>query len=117
LKIFKPVFIEMFTMISQGKILRGTIKLGLSTVPMIKGTTEEFLKNIGKQKSLEDIVDSIQKVEKIERVEKVQFREQFQQRFEDIIKKYYIKNNHKKAVIFIDDLDRCLPSLKLSNYF
>ena len=96
-----------------GKILRGTIKLGLSTVPMIKGTTEEFLKNIGKQKSLEDIVDSIQKVEKIERVEKVQFREQFQQRFEDIIKKYYIKNNHKKAVIFIDDLDRCLPEKAL----
>ena len=95
-----------------GKAIKGTIKLGLSAVPMIKETTEKLLKNVDDHNSLEDLLDSIQREKKIECIEKVQFMEQFQQRFENIIENYYYKKD-KKVVIFIDDLDRCLPNKAL----
>jgi len=95
-----------------GKAIKGTIKLGLSAVPMIKETTEKLLKNVDDHNSLEDLLDSVQREKKIECIEKVQFMEQFQQRFENIIENYYYKKD-KKVVIFIDDLDRCLPNKAL----
>lgn len=53
-------------------------------------------------------MDSVQRTKRIEHIEKVKFKEQFQERFENIIKEFYIDRN-KRSVIFIDDLDRCLP--------
>jgi hypothetical protein len=95
-----------------GKAIKGTLQLGLSAMPLIKGATEELIKDIGKQDSLETLLDSVQQAKKIERIEKVQFMEQFQQRFEYIIDEYYSKKGNK-IVIFIDDLDRCLPEKAL----
>jgi len=95
-----------------GKAIKGTIKLGLSAVPLINDPTKELLKNIDDHYSLDDLLESVQKKKKVECIEQVQFMEQFEQKFEDIIDRYYNKNG-KRVVIFIDDLDRCLPEKAL----
>ena len=84
-----------------GKLFGGTVKLGIS------GQNPQVLPD-----ALKDLSESIQKTKRIEHIQKIQFKEQFQHRFEEIIKTYYI-NRNKKVVIFIDDLDRCLPEKAL----
>ena len=84
-----------------GKFARATVKLGLAGYnPLMFPDT------------IKDISESIQRKKRIEYTKKIQFKEEFQHRFEEIIQRYYIKRN-KRVVIFIDDLDRCLPEKAL----
>lgn len=83
------------------KIFGGSVKTGLSTL------NPSILPD-----ALKEFSESVQRTKTIIHVQKIQFKEQFQYRFEEIINTYYCKRN-KRVVIFIDDLDRCLPEKAL----
>ena len=84
-----------------GRILGATVKLGLA------GYNPLMFPD-----AIKDFSESIQQRKRIEHVRKIKFKEEFQYRFEEIIRTYFVKRN-KRVVIFIDDLDRCLPEKAL----
>ena len=88
------------------KVIKGTIKLGLSAIPAIGKPITEILKGIDNESAFNELLESVQRKKKVEFIERIQFMEQFQQKFEMIVENYY---RNKRIVIFIDDLDRCLP--------
>ncbi len=96
--------------IDWGKAAKGTFKLVLKALPVIgKGLTELIEKGSDVN---EDLFDAIQRQKKIINVKKVQFLEEFQKSFETLINTHFVKKD-KSVVIFIDDLDRCLPEKAL----
>ncbi|HLB69908.1 MAG TPA: pentapeptide repeat-containing protein [Candidatus Methanoperedens sp.] len=96
--------------IDWGKAAKGTFKLVLKALPVIgKGLAELIEKGSDVN---EDLFDAIQRQKKIINVKKVQFLEEFQKSFETLINTHFIKKD-KSVVIFIDDLDRCLPEKAL----
>lgn len=83
------------------KATRGTVNLAISRL-------------LGGIKS-EDVMalfESVFRTKKEINLQKVQLLEQFDSMFNGIIQKYYVSNG-KMVVIFIDDLDRCLPEKAL----
>ncbi|HIH87392.1 MAG TPA: hypothetical protein HA304_05765 [Methanosarcinales archaeon] len=88
-----------------GKFLGATVKLGLAGYnPLMYPAAIPV--------AIKDFSESIQQRKRIEHVRKIKFKEEFQYRFEDIIQTYFV-NRNKRVVIFIDDLDRCLPDKAL----
>ncbi|MCZ7358287.1 MAG: pentapeptide repeat-containing protein [Candidatus Methanoperedens sp.] len=91
-----------------GKASKGVLKLGLSTVPIIgEGLAKLFEKGVDKDAIIE-IAESLHHEKIITNIEKIGELEQFQSTFREIIRDHYIQHN-KRAVVFIDDLDRCVP--------
>ncbi len=88
------------------KAIKGTIKLGLSAIPAIGKPVTEILKGIDNESAFNELLESVQRKKKVDFIERVQFMEQFQHKFEMIVENYH---RNKRVVIFIDDLDRCLP--------
>lgn len=88
------------------KAIKGTIKLGLSAIPAIGKPITEILKEIDNESAFNELLKSVQRKKKVDYIERVQFMEQFQHKFEMIVENYHL---NKRIVIFIDDLDRCLP--------
>ena len=89
------------------KALKGTLKLGISALP-IMANINNLIKDMDGKNGLEDLLETLQREKTIKHIKQVQSLEEFEYRFRDIIENYYVKRN-KRAVIFIDDLDRCLP--------
>ncbi|MCD4806050.1 MAG: pentapeptide repeat-containing protein [Methanococcoides sp.] len=88
------------------KAIKGTIKLGLSAIPAIGKPVSDILKEIDNESAFNELLESVQRKKKVDFIERVQFMEQFQHKFEMIVENYH---RNKRIVIFIDDLDRCLP--------
>lgn len=89
--------------------LQGAIKIGLSFMP--GGKLIEDLHSMvdeGSKSSIEDVLGAFQRAQSTVRIEQVQFLEQFRGRFEDLISEH-ITGQKKRLVVFVDDLDRCLP--------
>ncbi len=92
-----------------GKAEKGTLKLSFSMPPATGDAVTKLLKTASKEKKdINTIIDSVHREKKIFNVKNVQFLEEFQLNFEKIINDHYVVKK-KKAVIFIDDLDRCVP--------
>lgn len=93
-------------------------ELGALTFDWVKatrGTVNLAIKRLlGGMKS-EDVMavfESVFRTKKEINLQKVQLLEQFDSMFNGIIQKYYVSNG-KRVVVFIDDLDRCLPEKAL----
>jgi formylglycine-generating enzyme required for sulfatase activity len=100
-----------------GQAAKGTLKLGLSLLPLLP-TVESFINAIGgKDKppsvtgapkdAIAHFVDTFKREYiKVHR-DRVQFLDQFQERFRELVTRLLPADS--RLVVFIDDLDRCVP--------
>lgn len=91
-----------------GIFAKGTVQLGLSFIPggAVLGKFVEEVQKSGAKSLTEDFTQAIQRERTKIHIEQVRFLEQFQDKFKDLIKQFVEPN---RLVVFVDDLDRCLP--------
>lgn len=89
-----------------GSVLTGVVDK-LTGAETTSKATEALLK--GDLNAVKDLVDLVHR-EKIEiHQRQMKFMEDFQKEFEAIIKAYRTSDENARLVVFVDDLDRCLP--------
>ncbi len=93
-----------------GAVAKGSVQLALSFIPG-GAVLSEFVKKVqqlGAEALTNEATDAIQRERTKIQIEQVRFLEQFQGKFRDLVQQH-ISNNGKRLVVFVDDLDRCLP--------
>jgi formylglycine-generating enzyme required for sulfatase activity len=90
-----------------GVTAKGLAQLSLSFIPGISALTKlvEELRS-GAAKSVDEATAAIRRERTKIYIEQIQFLEQFQNRFRELVQEH-VKPN--RFVVFVDDLDRCLP--------
>ena len=89
--------------------LKGTLKLGLSMLPVVGGGLAEIAKQFDAKGAggVDDVIKSLKR-EKVElHRERYQHLDEFQEAFARVLAPLTAAG--KRLAIFIDDLDRCLP--------
>jgi formylglycine-generating enzyme required for sulfatase activity len=96
---------------------KGTLKLGFSFLPLLLGPAGGFISALGGNEKTgivgapKDAIDHLVSMFKRERIkihqDHVQFLDQFQKKFSGLVKSCIPEGG--RLVVFIDDLDRCLP--------
>lgn len=91
-----------------GAVATGLVKLSLSFIPGISTLTKliEELQAGAAKSSTDEAVSAITRERTKIYIEQVQFLEQFQEQFANLVKTHI---HPKRLVVFVDDLDRCLP--------
>ena len=91
---------------------KGALTVGLSFIPggtlladLIKKTPD---KGLDVEETVETLMAAIQRERSKIRIEHVQFLDQFQERFESLVETH-VKARQRRLIVFVDDLDRCLP--------
>jgi len=100
--------------IDWGQIAKGTaqgaIKIGLSFIPGVGTLTklvEATQSEVGKT-AADDIIEAFRREKTLIHIEHIRFLEQFRRQFENLVKEQ-VTERGQKLVVFVDDLDRCLP--------
>ncbi|NWG05950.1 MAG: SUMF1/EgtB/PvdO family nonheme iron enzyme [Chloroflexi bacterium] len=90
------------------KVAQGAVQIGLSFIPPLAQLTKlvEELQKAGLQNIGEESVDAIRRERTKIYIEQVRSLEQFQEKFKTLIESYVAPG---RLVVFVDDLDRCLP--------
>ncbi len=97
------------------KVAQGAVQIGLSFIPgaAALGKIVEELQKAGTGNISESALDAIQRERTKIHIEQVRFLEQFQDKFKLIVEQH-VTNNDGRLVVFVDDLDRCLPEKAIS---
>jgi formylglycine-generating enzyme required for sulfatase activity len=92
-----------------GAVATGLVKLSLSFIPGVASLTKliEELQSGAAKSGTDEAVAAITRERTKIYIEQVQFLEQFQDRFSKLVKTHIAP---KRLVVFVDDLDRCLPA-------
>ncbi len=90
-----------------GVTAKGLAQLSLSFIPGLSTLTKlvEELQS-GAAKSVDEATAAIRRERTKIYIEQIQFLEQFQEKFKGLIQEHVSPN---RLVVFVDDLDRCLP--------
>ena len=90
------------------KVAEGAIQIGLSFIPPLAALADlaKDLQKTGKSSVEGGFEDAIRRERTKIYVEQVRSLEQFQEKFATLIQSYISPN---RLVVFVDDLDRCLP--------
>lgn len=90
------------------KVAEGAVQIGLSFIPPL-ATLADMVKEL-QQSGVGNMASGFETAIQRERtkiyVEQVRSLEQFQDKFSNLVKSYIVP---KRLVVFVDDLDRCLP--------
>jgi formylglycine-generating enzyme required for sulfatase activity len=91
-----------------GKVAQGLAQLSLSFIPGISTLTKlvEELQSGAASSATDEALGAIQRERTKIYIEHVRFLEQFHGKFTDLIEQHILPN---RLVVFVDDLDRCLP--------
>jgi len=97
------------------KVAQGVVQIGLSFIPgaAALGKIVEELQKAGTGNVSESALDAIQRERTKIHIEQVRFLEQFQDKFKLIVEQH-VTYNGGRLVVFVDDLDRCLPEKAIS---
>ena len=94
----------------------GLTRLTLSLVPgigtFLAKTAEEAQKQLSGG-TLDSLFDAVQRKRREIHREHIESLEQFQQGFAELLKEHFLRKD-RRLVVFIDDLDRCLPEKAIS---
>ncbi|KAF0106945.1 MAG: hypothetical protein FD146_2055 [Anaerolineaceae bacterium] len=92
------------------KVAQGTVQLGLSFIPGMAALSKivDELQNLGTANVSEGALDAIRQEQSKVHIEQVRFLEQFQDKFKILVEQH-VTIPGKRLVVFVDDLDRCLP--------
>jgi hypothetical protein len=89
--------------------LKSAIKIGLSYVP--GGRLLDDLVSAASDKTKDwskEVLEAFRRERTRIHLDHVQFLEQFRDRFEKLVERHVVSNG-ERLVVFVDDLDRCLP--------
>lgn len=89
---------------------KGAIKLALSFVPGVATLTKlvEAAQSEAGKTAADDIIDAFQREKTQLHIDHIRFLEQFRDKFKDLVEEQ-VTDGDQKLVVFVDDLDRCLP--------
>ena len=89
--------------------LKGTLKVGISMLPVVGGSLSEIVKQFDAKSAggVNDLVKSLKRAQVQVHRERYRHLDEFQDTFTRLLDP--LTHARKRLVIFIDDLDRCLP--------
>ena len=94
-------------------VAKGAVQVGLSFLPPAKVIADlvKSLQGKAEEGAAEGLLAAIRRERTQVHVDQVQFLEQFQDRFKALVERYVVSRGEGQGrlVVFIDDLDRCLP--------